>query len=60
MQTQSYRAVVQTVPPNGDNQVGQTETYGLKARSFTEACTLAQRVFKQQVRCVYRQRRGQA
>lgn len=60
MQTQSYRAVVQTVPPNSDNQVGRTETYGLKARSFNEACALAQHVFRHQVRCVYRQQRGQA
>lgn len=60
MQTQSYRAVVQTVAPDSHNQVGQTQTYGLKARSFNEACALARHVFKQPVRCVYRQQRGQA
>lgn len=57
---QSYRAVVQTVAPDGENQVGQTATFGLKARSIGEAAALAREVSALPVRCVYRQQRGWA
>ena len=62
MQTtpQSYRAVVQTADPDGDNQVGLNATFGLKARSMTEAQILARAVSRLPVRLVYRQDRGQA
>ena len=62
MQTtpQSYRAVVQTAEPDGDNQVGMNATFGLKARSMTEAQLLARAVSRLPVRLVYRQDRGAA
>jgi hypothetical protein len=58
--TQSYRAVVQTAEPDGNSQIGLTATFGLKARSMTEAQILARAVSALPVRCVYRQNRGQA
>jgi hypothetical protein len=62
MQTtpQSYRAVVQTAEPDGDNQLGMNATFGLKARSMTEAQILARAVSRLPVRLVYRQDRGAA
>jgi len=54
--TQSYRAVVQTAEPDSLNQVGLKSTFGLKARSMTEAQTLARAISALPVRCVYRVR----
>ena len=59
MQTQSYRAVVQTAEPDSQQQIGLKSTFGLKARNMTEAQLLARAVSALPVRCVYRVR-GQA
>ena len=57
---QSYRVTVQVAPPDGENQLGITSTFGLKATSFGHAIAAAQAVSRLPVRMVYRQDRGQA
>lgn len=56
--TQSYRVTVQVAPPDGENQLGITSTFGLKATSFAHAILAAQAVSRLPVRCVVRQQRG--
>lgn len=56
--TQSYRVTVQVAEPDSLNQIGLKSTFGLKARSMTEAQILARHVSALPVRCVVRQDRG--
>lgn len=57
---QSYRVTVLVAPPDGENQLGITSTFGLKATSFGHAIAAAHAVSKLPVRCVVRQDRGAA